>query len=131
MHVITISISTFQPTPPESGVSGKDFPRLKEVSSNGKVESLYDIQACQRGDPLSTLKKQLEEKEKLLTTEQEDAATAKNRIRELSKVSQAAFRSCDLFKIYSFRSVGTVPGHLKILCLSEGVLRYSKSVERH
>ncbi|XP_049427118.1 ribosome-binding protein 1b isoform X2 [Epinephelus fuscoguttatus] len=41
--------------------------------------------ACQKGDPLSTLKKQLEEKEKLLTTEQEDAATAKSRLRELSK----------------------------------------------
>uniref|UniRef100_UPI0037E82327 ribosome-binding protein 1b isoform X2 n=1 Tax=Semicossyphus pulcher TaxID=241346 RepID=UPI0037E82327 len=41
--------------------------------------------ACQKGDPLSTLKKQLEEKEKLLTAEQEDANTAKNRLKELSK----------------------------------------------
>ncbi|XP_029284143.1 ribosome-binding protein 1b isoform X5 [Cottoperca gobio] len=41
--------------------------------------------ACQKGDPLSTLKKQLEEKEKLLTSEQEGAATAKSRLRELSK----------------------------------------------
>ncbi|XP_070771485.1 ribosome-binding protein 1b [Enoplosus armatus] len=41
--------------------------------------------ACQKGDPLSALKKQLEEKEKLLTTVQEDAAAAKSRLRELSK----------------------------------------------
>uniref|UniRef100_A0A3B4XI70 Ribosome binding protein 1b n=1 Tax=Seriola lalandi dorsalis TaxID=1841481 RepID=A0A3B4XI70_SERLL len=41
--------------------------------------------ACQKGDPLSTLKKQLEEKEKLLTAEQEVAATAKSRLREISK----------------------------------------------
>ncbi|XP_059186205.1 ribosome-binding protein 1b isoform X2 [Centropristis striata] len=41
--------------------------------------------ACQKGDPLSTLKKQLEEKEKLLTSEQEGAAVAKTRLRELSK----------------------------------------------
>ncbi|KAI3352229.1 hypothetical protein L3Q82_005576 [Scortum barcoo] len=45
--------------------------------------------ACQKGDPLSMLKKQLEEKEKLLTTEQEGAATANNRLRELSKISRA------------------------------------------
>ncbi|XP_073343168.1 ribosome-binding protein 1b isoform X2 [Pagrus major] len=41
--------------------------------------------ASQRGDPLSALKKQLEEKEKLLTSEQDGAMTAKNRLRELSK----------------------------------------------
>ncbi|XP_038570590.1 ribosome-binding protein 1b isoform X4 [Micropterus salmoides] len=41
--------------------------------------------ASQKGDPLSALKKQLEEKEKLLTTMQEDAAAAKSRLRELSK----------------------------------------------
>ncbi|XP_034397639.1 ribosome-binding protein 1b isoform X2 [Cyclopterus lumpus] len=41
--------------------------------------------ASQKGDPLSSLKKQLEEKEKLLTSEQESAANAKSRLRELSK----------------------------------------------
>ncbi|XP_051238978.1 ribosome-binding protein 1b isoform X1 [Dicentrarchus labrax] len=41
--------------------------------------------ACQRGDPLAALKKQLEEKDKLLTSEQEDAAVIKSRLRELSK----------------------------------------------
>ncbi|XP_042281494.1 ribosome-binding protein 1b isoform X4 [Thunnus maccoyii] len=41
--------------------------------------------ASQRGDPLSALKKQLEEKEKLLAAQQEDAAAAKSRLRELSK----------------------------------------------
>lgn len=90
------------PSPPsnprhlKAPLVGKIFHVGKEVSSNSNVESLCDTQACQRGDPLSTLKKQLEEKEKLLTTEQEDATAAKNRLRELSKVSQAAFRSCDL-----------------------------------
>ncbi|XP_054460262.1 ribosome-binding protein 1b [Anoplopoma fimbria] len=41
--------------------------------------------ASQKGDPLSSLKKQLEEKEKLVTTEQEGTANAKNRLRELNK----------------------------------------------
>ncbi|XP_030272852.1 ribosome-binding protein 1b [Sparus aurata] len=41
--------------------------------------------ASQKGDPLLVLKKQLEEKEKLLTSEQDGATTAKNRLRELSK----------------------------------------------
>lgn len=49
--------------------------------------TLCDPQACQKGDALSTLRKQLEEKEKQLSAEQEDAATAKNRLRELNKVS--------------------------------------------
>lgn len=37
---------------------------------------------------MSTLKKQLEEKERLLTAEQEVATTAKSRLREISKVNQ-------------------------------------------
>ena len=56
-------------------------------------------QASQRGDPLSTLKKQLEEKEKLLTAQQEDAAAAKSRLRELSKVNLAAFRPNHLISV--------------------------------
>ncbi|KAM7419981.1 hypothetical protein PAMA_016878 [Pampus argenteus] len=39
----------------------------------------------QRGDPLSALKKQLEEKEKLLTAQQEVATDAKSHFQELSK----------------------------------------------
>uniref|UniRef100_A0A4X2KAW5 Ribosome-binding protein 1 n=1 Tax=Vombatus ursinus TaxID=29139 RepID=A0A4X2KAW5_VOMUR len=41
--------------------------------------------ATQKGDPVAVLKRQLEEKEKLLATEQQDAAAAKNRLRELNK----------------------------------------------
>ncbi|XP_074673702.1 ribosome-binding protein 1 isoform X3 [Strix aluco] len=41
--------------------------------------------ATQKGDPVAVLKRQLEEKEKQLTTEQEDVAAAKNKLRELSK----------------------------------------------
>ena len=36
------------------------------------------LQATQKGDPVVILKRQLEEKEKLLATEQEDAAVAKS-----------------------------------------------------
>lgn len=44
-------------------------------------------QATQKGDPVAVLKRQLEEKEKQLSAEQEDAAAARNKLRELSKVS--------------------------------------------
>ena len=44
------------------------------------------LQATQKGDPAAILKRQLEEKEKLLATEQEDAAVAKSKLRELNKV---------------------------------------------
>lgn len=38
---------------------------------------------------MAILKRQLEEKEKLLATEQEDAAVAKSKLRELNKVQPA------------------------------------------
>lgn len=38
---------------------------------------------------MAILKRQLEEKEKLLATEQEDAAVAKSKLRELNKVRTA------------------------------------------
>nr|XP_029538195.1 ribosome-binding protein 1-like isoform X1 [Oncorhynchus nerka] len=41
--------------------------------------------ASQKGDPMAALKKQLEEKEKQLSTEQEGVSAAKNRLRELTK----------------------------------------------
>ena len=44
------------------------------------------FQATQKGDPVAMLKKQLEEREKQLAAEQEDASAAKNRLRELTKV---------------------------------------------
>ncbi|XP_010791335.1 ribosome-binding protein 1-like, partial [Notothenia coriiceps] len=57
--------------------------KLMEVL-NQKAGDSWQL-ACQKGDPLSTLKKQLEEKEKLRTAEQEVAAAAKTRLKELSK----------------------------------------------
>ncbi|XP_008428403.1 ribosome-binding protein 1a isoform X2 [Poecilia reticulata] len=41
--------------------------------------------ATQKGDPVAMLKKQLEEREKQLAAEQEDAFAAKNRLREMTK----------------------------------------------
>ncbi|KAM9154702.1 ribosome-binding protein 1 isoform 3-T3 [Pangshura tecta] len=67
------------------------------VFSEGEAQQLIEIltdkagvqdtwhTATQKGDPVTTLKRQLEEKEKQLTTEQEDASAAKNKLRELTK----------------------------------------------
>lgn len=44
------------------------------------------LQATQKGDPVVILKRQLEEKEKLLATEQEDAAALRASCVELNKV---------------------------------------------
>ncbi|KAL1786661.1 ribosome-binding protein 1 isoform X1 [Sigmodon hispidus] len=68
------------------------------VFSEGEAQRLIEIlsektgvtqdtwhKATQKGDPVAILKRQLEEKEKLLATEQEDAAAAKSRLRELTK----------------------------------------------
>ncbi|XP_041745356.2 ribosome-binding protein 1 isoform X5 [Coregonus clupeaformis] len=41
--------------------------------------------ATQKGDPVAVMKKQLEENQKQLATQQEDATAAKNRLRELTK----------------------------------------------
>ncbi|XP_044047409.1 ribosome-binding protein 1b isoform X5 [Siniperca chuatsi] len=67
-------------------LSDDEMHKLMEVLNQkaGVRQDSWQL-ACQKGDPLSALKKQLEEKEKLLTTEQKDAATAKSRLRELSK----------------------------------------------
>ncbi|XP_041866329.1 ribosome-binding protein 1a isoform X3 [Melanotaenia boesemani] len=60
--------------------------RLIEILSE-KVGIIQDTwhTASQKGDPVAMLKKQLEEKEKQLATEQEDASAVKNRLRELTK----------------------------------------------
>lgn len=50
---------------------------------------MVSSQATQKGDPVTTLKRQLEEKEKQLATEQEDASAARNKLRELTKVRTA------------------------------------------
>ena len=53
------------------------------------------LQATQKGDPVVILKRQLDEKEKLLATEQEDAAVAKSKLRELNKVGPGSRASED------------------------------------
>ncbi|XP_031735287.1 ribosome-binding protein 1a isoform X2 [Anarrhichthys ocellatus] len=60
--------------------------RLIEILSE-KVGIIQDTwhKASQKGDPVAMLKKQLEEKEKQLMAEQEDASAIKNRLRELTK----------------------------------------------
>ncbi|XP_051775603.1 ribosome-binding protein 1-like isoform X3 [Erpetoichthys calabaricus] len=60
--------------------------RLIEILTDkaGIVQGTWHT-ATQKGDPVTALKKQLEEKEKLLSAEQEDAAAAKNKLRELTK----------------------------------------------
>ncbi|EMP32631.1 Ribosome-binding protein 1 [Chelonia mydas] len=67
------------------------------VFSEGEAQQLIEIltdkagvqdtwhTATQKGDPVTTLKRQLEEKEKQLATEQEDASAARNKLRELTK----------------------------------------------
>ncbi|KAE8280467.1 Ribosome-binding protein 1 Ribosome receptor protein [Larimichthys crocea] len=60
--------------------------RLIEILSE-KVGIIQDTwhMATQKGDPVAILKKQLEEREKQLAAEQEDASAVKNRLRELTK----------------------------------------------
>ncbi|NXI94559.1 RRBP1 protein, partial [Psophia crepitans] len=68
------------------------------VFSEGEAQQLIEIltekagivqdtwhTATQKGDPVAVLKRQLEEKEKQLATEQEDVAAARNKLRELNK----------------------------------------------
>ncbi|NXX92029.1 RRBP1 protein, partial [Centropus bengalensis] len=60
--------------------------QLIEILSEkaGIVQDIWHT-ATQKGDPVAVLKRQLEEKEKQLATEQEDVAAARNKLRELSK----------------------------------------------
>ncbi|NXN10539.1 RRBP1 protein, partial [Indicator maculatus] len=73
------------------------------VFSEGEAQQLIEIltekagiiqdtwhMATQKGDPVAVLKRQLEEKEKQLSAEQEDVAAARNKLRELSKASTTA-----------------------------------------
>uniref|UniRef100_A0A8C6YUI8 Ribosome binding protein 1 n=1 Tax=Nothoprocta perdicaria TaxID=30464 RepID=A0A8C6YUI8_NOTPE len=68
------------------------------VFSEGEAQQLIEIltdkagivqdtwhTATQKGDPVTVLKRQLEEKEKQLAAEQEDVSAARNKLRELSK----------------------------------------------
>ncbi|NXH13286.1 RRBP1 protein, partial [Bucco capensis] len=60
--------------------------RLIEILSEkaGIIQDTWHM-ATQKGDPVAVLKRQLEEKEKQLSAEQEDVAAARNKLRELSK----------------------------------------------
>ncbi|XP_006260980.1 ribosome-binding protein 1 isoform X1 [Alligator mississippiensis] len=60
--------------------------QLIEILSEraGVVQDTWHT-ATQKGDPVTVLKRQLEEKEKQLSAEQEDASAAKNKLRELNK----------------------------------------------
>jgi len=48
-------------------------------------------QATQKGDPVAALKKQLDEKERQLAAEHEDAVAAKSRLRDMTKVEQRGY----------------------------------------
>ncbi|XP_029450340.1 ribosome-binding protein 1 isoform X2 [Rhinatrema bivittatum] len=60
--------------------------RLTEILTEkaGIIQDTWHT-ATQKGDPVTILKRQLEEKEKQLAAEHEDATAAKNKLRELSK----------------------------------------------
>ncbi|XP_070976131.1 ribosome-binding protein 1-like isoform X3 [Oncorhynchus clarkii lewisi] len=60
--------------------------RLLEILSDkaGIRQDTWHV-ATQKGDPVAVMKKQLEENQKQLATQQEDASAAKNRLRELSR----------------------------------------------
>lgn len=62
------------------------------------------LQASQRGDPLAALKKQLEEKDKLLSAEQENATASKTRLRELTKVSVHSYTGASPFIVFYLAS---------------------------
>lgn len=62
------------------------------------------LQASQRGDPLAALKKQLEEKDKLLSAEQENATALKTRLRELTKVSVHSYTGASPFIVFYLAS---------------------------
>lgn len=64
--------------------SESETQKLFEIISKKAGKDSWQL-ASQKGDPLATLKKQLEEKEKQLTAEQGNVAAAKTRVRELTK----------------------------------------------
>ncbi|KAJ8002400.1 hypothetical protein DPEC_G00179740 [Dallia pectoralis] len=71
----TVSSTTF---------SERETQKLIEVLNEKAGRDSWQL-ASQRGDPVVALRKQLEEKEKRLSTEQEEAIAAKTRLKELSK----------------------------------------------
>ncbi|XP_071250050.1 ribosome-binding protein 1-like isoform X11 [Salvelinus alpinus] len=67
-------------------ISQGEAQRLIEILSDkaGIRQDTWHM-ATQKGDPVAVMKKQLEENQKQLATQQEDATAAKNRLRELTK----------------------------------------------
>ncbi|XP_052394694.1 ribosome-binding protein 1-like isoform X7 [Carassius gibelio] len=66
-----------------------EIQKLFEIISKKAGKDSWQL-ASQKGDPMAALKKQLEEKEKQLTTEQGNVAAAKTRVRELTKELSSA-----------------------------------------
>ncbi|KAL1006203.1 hypothetical protein UPYG_G00069190 [Umbra pygmaea] len=64
--------------------SERETQKLIQVLSDKAGLDSWQL-ASQKGDPMAALRKQLEEKEKQLSTEQEVATNAKNRLREVTK----------------------------------------------
>ncbi|KAA0712327.1 Ribosome-binding protein 1 [Triplophysa tibetana] len=69
--------------------SEPEMQKLVEIISKKAGKDSWQL-ASQKGDPLAALKKQLEEKEKQFTVEQENAAAAKTRVHELTKELNSA-----------------------------------------
>eukprot|EP00063_Salmo_salar_P092638 XP_014067473.1 PREDICTED: ribosome-binding protein 1-like isoform X3 [Salmo salar] len=69
-------------------ISQGEAQRLIEILSDkaGIKQDTWHM-ATQKGDPVAVMKKQLEENQKQLATQQEDATATKNRLRELTKVT--------------------------------------------
>ncbi|XP_030052120.1 ribosome-binding protein 1 isoform X2 [Microcaecilia unicolor] len=81
-----LSYKTLVSTISSTVFSEGEAQRLAEILTEkaGIIQDTWHT-ATQKGDPMTILKRQLEEKEKQLATEHEDATAAKNKLRELSK----------------------------------------------
>ncbi|XP_059399014.1 ribosome-binding protein 1-like [Carassius carassius] len=91
------TVNAPQPSPYKTVVSSltsasfneSEIQKLFEIISKKAGKDSWQL-ASQKGDPMVALKKQLEEKEKQLTTEQGNVAAAKTRVRELTKELSSA-----------------------------------------
>ncbi|XP_051979557.1 ribosome-binding protein 1b [Xyrauchen texanus] len=72
-----------------SSFNESEMQKLLEIISKKAGKDSWQL-ASQKGDPLASLKKQLEDKEKQLTAEQDNIAAAKTRVRELTKELSSA-----------------------------------------
>ncbi|KAK1802343.1 hypothetical protein P4O66_022011, partial [Electrophorus voltai] len=81
---LLLPFKTLVATLSNSVFSESETQKLLEIVGDKAGADTWQL-ASQKGDPLAALKKQLEEKGKLLSAEQENAAAAKTRLRELTK----------------------------------------------